>query len=434
MKKMLRHSRVVAVISLLILLMTSPAFAMQPITSISSSEAAQMALYYYCLNRPDDSLVTLDEYEVTPLYDKDGNITYYSVDFFYEGTPKGYVVISEDLNNFLCPEFNYDEASIYYQNALNDIETVYYNPFEVFMIDEETDAITTLSGEEIAEEDVGGTIVPGDLQNGIGLSQELFETDDPLTSREVFAEHPTEYLRSKDYTSVASTSTFGTIESAMDSAGAFNLMLPVPDGDSYELDDETLLFNAGHCTITAISNILMYWRSVCCSRYPANYEDMFSVVLQKAVSMGYFSNTEDGDGMSIEEAKTVIDAVNDSYNYNGVVHYFPEDQLSFSDIKTYINADWPIYFRFNTLKNTFDYSAHAVVLYGYNTVGGYMNGNYEEYEFIKFYSGHSSKPHCYVCFDMLSYYAGDMMIELEDGREVNGNINYSMFAFCPYTP
>ena len=449
MKKMLRHSRAVAVISLLVLLMTSPVFAAQPITSISSSEAAQVALHYYCLNRPDDSLVTLDEYEVTPLYDEAGNITYYSVDFFYEGTPKGYVVISKDLNNLLCPEFNYDKASIYYQNALDGIETVYYNPFEVFMIEEETGAITTLGGEEVTEEDVGGTIVPGDLQDNISYTADMFVTDDPLTSREVFAEHPTEYLRSNGYTSVASSSTFGTIESEMEQADCFWPMYQLDDplenpNDTKKktLTNGTVIYNAGHCSITAISNILMYWRDNCCSRYPANYEDMFSVVMQKSIDMGYFSNTKNGSGLSITEAINVIDAVNDSYNYNGVANYYEMDNVTWGEIKAYINADWPLFMGFNAAENTFTYTAHAVVVFGYNIVSGWKNNDYEECRFLKIYDGHddAGRGKCYISYDMLEYYCyiGSLEIENEDGSttilDENPTIDYRMFAFCPYTP
>ena len=213
-------------------------------------------------------------------------------------------------------------------------------------------------------------------------------------------------------------------------------MFQVPAGGSYILDDNTHVYNGGHCTITAISNILKYWKSVCCPRYPSNYEDIFSVVMQKAIELGYFSNTRNGRGMNILEAKTVIDAVNDSYNYNGVVHYYNENQLTLSEIKAFINADWPIYFRMGTTPGTFTYQAHAVVLFGYNTVGGYINGNFEQYDFIKLYDGHSIRGKCYVCFDMLNYYAAGMPFEEPDnnGNPIDCEMDFAMFAFCPYTP
>lgn len=89
----------------------------------------------------------------------------------------------------------------------------------------------------------------------------------------------------------------GTLESAMNSAGAFNPMYSVTETTPYTISSTGLTIrNGGHCSITAISNIMRYWRAMCCPNFPATYEQTFTAVFNKAIQMGYFSNVYDGSG------------------------------------------------------------------------------------------------------------------------------------------
>jgi len=64
--------------------------------------------------------------------------------------------------------------------------------------------------------------------------------------------------------------------------------------------------------------------------------------------------------------------------------------------------------------DTFKYSSHAVVAFGYNFVSGYRGEHYDVFSFVKFYDGHDSPNSIgnddgkvYICWDMLDYYLAD---------------------------
>lgn len=79
---MSRYVRVVAIITLIIALLTIPTFASAQMNEVSPDEAAELALFYYCMNSLDNEMVNIDEYVVTPLYDGLGEVSYYAIDFF----------------------------------------------------------------------------------------------------------------------------------------------------------------------------------------------------------------------------------------------------------------------------------------------------------------------------------------------------------------
>lgn len=296
MKTLMKRIRVIAFTAILVLLLQSGTFAATPKTTITPKQAADLAIFYYCLNADGDNVIEIDEYIATPLYDDKGNVTYYSVDFFYQKTAKGYVVVGADLNYIQCPELCPGEQFIYYSNALNGMITIYYNPYEVFFVNEKEATFYDLYN-EVLEEKVDGTVYEGDLQENRELLQLVSRTIDPLTDRKVFTQHPVTYLESLGYTSVTGGE-YGTIESAMDNAGAFNLMFTVTQSNPYVLSTGTKVDNGGHCAITQISNIMRYLKSKYSLNYPSTYEKTFDAVLNKAVSLGYFNNTYNGSGVS----------------------------------------------------------------------------------------------------------------------------------------
>lgn len=433
MKRMLKHIKVYAIIAIFVLLFTTHTYAAVPQTAITPEEASQLAMFYYCINAENDDLIELDEYVATPLYSENGEIIYYSIDFFFEGKAKGYVVVGADLNYLQCPELNFDGTSIYYEKASNGLITIYYNPFEVFFSDaEETVFYDQVS--EVPEDTVDGTVYNGNVQENSQLLQLVSEELDPITYRKVFAEHPVLFLQSLGYTSVTAGD-YGTLESAMTSAGAFNPMYEIPTNSSYTVTSTGLkVYNGGHCSITAISNIMRYWKAMCLPNFPATYEQTFTAVFNKAVQLGYFSNTSNGGGVSTDHVEDLYEKISQSYGYTAYVDHRSGANADWDFLTESIDNAIPVYLTLTTNKrtgDTFKYNSHAVVAFGYNFVSGYRDDYYDEFSFVKFYDGHDSPSSTgnddgkvYVCWQMLDYYLADN----SDGAKISRH----MFTLSPY--
>ncbi len=418
MKKLLKHIRTFAIVSLLILLMTSTSFASPLINVVSPDEAVNIALFYYCLNVAEQDDVEINNYAVTPLYDEEGKVTYYAVDFFEDEQGIGYALVGANLTYYQCPEYYLEGSSYYYLNALEGNETVYYNPWQVYS--HEDGKYVDLYNQEVDTAEVeDGVVFDGELFENRIVLQNVSEVGDPLEDARVFAIHPSVYLQNLGYTNV-STDSYGTIETAMDNAGAFNYMYSVPK----TLSTGTVLRYGGHCVLTAVSNVLKYWKYKYCGNYPSGYQTIFSDVLNKAVSSGMFSNVTNGSGVSKGNIGPLINAVNTQYGYSGRFYVNSESSTTF--LKNYINLGWPIILTFTTdlpSSSPFPYSSHATVAFGYNVMNAYIESELSQYTFVKFFDAHSSRGKVYVCWNMIrnsEYY-------LEEP------ITTHMVAFCPYT-
>ncbi len=203
--------RVFAIITIFLLLFVTNTFAATQDTRISASEAANLAIFYYCMNVGDNNLVSLDEYIATPLYDEKGEVTYYSIDFFYEKESKGYAVIGADLEFVQCPEMSPEGISIYYKKALNGFLTIYYNPYEVFFVDLEGSEFSNLYT-DVDESEVEGNLYEANLQENRALLQVATDEIDPLTYRSVISIHPVAFLQNIGYTNVSAGSYYKYIQ------------------------------------------------------------------------------------------------------------------------------------------------------------------------------------------------------------------------------
>lgn len=437
MKKIKKYLQTVSFICLFILTMTSTTFASSAINVVSPDEAAELAVFYYCLNASDNELIEIDSYAITPLYDEDGNVTYYSVDFFEEGQGAGYAIIGGNLNYFQCPEFSPEGNSSYYQNSLEGKETVYYNPFDIYTTSLNEEGYTNLFNQDVAEEDISGAVYGGNLSKNRSLLYTVSGTVYPEEGRESFLEDPVVYLQNLGFTNVYCT-TYGTIESKMNAAGAFNYMYDIPENPGYkDVTDTFRLYNSGHCAITALSNILMYYRSEeGLTQYPATYDKMFETVCETAIDLGYFENVWDGDGVYHGNVMSIMN--NLSLRYMNNIETVSALEADWDFLTRYINAQMPIYLRFGhpipmNPADEFVYSYHATVAFGYTVMRGVLDGNTHSYKFVKLfdgwdsYSGTASTGKRYVCWDALT--SSTLNLEIQNGNVIDHSIEVCMYVF-----
>ena len=427
MKKTTKYQKIIAIITLVILLISSIPFGSTAALEITPTEAAELALFYYCLNAPNNDLITLDDYVVTPLYDNNGSVTYYCVDFFNEGIGKGYVVIGENLNYLQCTELCHEGNSSFYLLSLEDKETIYFNPFEVYTIDD-NNVCTDIENQVVSLDAINGSVIDGEIgQNSqvLNITSTTFPEDDLVP----FSEHPLVYLSGKGFTNTTASTTFGTIETAMTNAGCFVPMYDLSEESKYFNYNGRELSNQGHCAITAITNILMFWRTRGCPAYPASYDDLFATVLDVAADDYYF-DTEDPildwfeSGLNPAYVDNVMLDTNARFSYYGQVQ--PNTEASWDFLKHYINSQWPIYFRVSHNSNNQSWITpnHAYIIFGYNSGNGTYEGNYYTYNFAKIYDVrpyYQGSGKFYVCWDAIV-----------SQTLFNSNFTSTMYAFCPY--
>ena len=439
--------RILIVGCALILLFSSSVFASPQINEISSKEAVELATFYYCCNTTEP--VKFDQYTITPLYDEEGSITYYCVDFFNDGIGKGYVVIGQNLNYLQCPELALDGNSWYYSNALSQSKTIYYNPFERYVQTTEENIYYDISNQKIDKENIDGSIYDGKLLENRSILNNVDGVTSPADERDSFEVHPMVYLENLGYTQISCTS-YGTIETAMQQANAFNPMYDIPSYGKL-LTDGTRLRNSGHCAITAMANIFMYWKAQgAVPNAPSSYDDMFTAVCNKACELGYFSKNK------------TYNAITGQYENAGVYHGYVQEIMrefardygsgSFNyssneadwDFLTWgIDAGWPIYLRFGhdnpmDTEDEFIYSYHATVAFGYNIMQAVGNSGFVSYKFAKLYDGWdsyegiSSTGKRYIPWSALTNSVANISTD-ENGNVIDHSIKVNMYIIGPST-
>ena len=371
MKKFKRVFFFLIIFSIVISCCKLVTFAEEESTTISQDKAITIALFYYYGNTQDE--VSIDSYSITPLYDELGQISYYCFDFFKSDIEKGYVLISTDISFTLCPEISYEGASDYYKEFLNNKETIYLNPYSVFNKTKETRRSQSQyfkQGKEISKNEVTGQKISGNKEINKKIRDAVTNGAVPTTNggKAVFEEDPVIWLRNLGHLN-AECSTFGTIETQMRNAGAFNQMYSFNSNIGKTFNGGLTLYNLDHCFITAMANVMRYWRPICCPNYPANYDDLFETLCKKARDLGYFdpsfkTTTSSHSYYNGSSTRVLLD-VNSAYSYTGKTYVA---QNSWSFLTKYIkNYSWPVILSFEEaeLGGSFAYVNHAVVAFGY---------------------------------------------------------------------
>lgn len=445
MKKIRKFLQVMSAVCVIILLLTSSAFASPEINVVSEDEAVEMASFYYCLNTLDKETVQINQYVITPLYDEEGNVTYYCVDFFYQGKGKGYVLIGANLTYFQCPEMYIEGSSSYYKTTLEGGENIYYNPMEAFVIEDDL-SVKTLFDQEINIADVEGNVLKGNLTENRTVS-ETAETCFSGGASQPMGGVVNDYvydtanaiirLEQLGYTQCSST-VYCSIENEMTNAGCFRPMVAAPTTITMSNGTPYSLGNDQHCYITAISNILLYWKPQCCSKYPNGYNDIFVNVCELAKTLGYFSPQMSGgspeDRYFYGDPLYLMLRFNKKYGYNnGHTEYTSDTNWNFivNKLQNYWPTGLSIYHNnYQNETSKFMYDHHAVVAFGYNYVDCVKFGISYSFRFIKVYDGWANSGKRYINWDMLENWE-------TPHTNINGqqeNIDVNIWAFCPYTP
>jgi len=464
MKRIMRYTHQVICVLAFVLVLSNFIYASPAINEISEADALKLATVYYAMNTQEKK-IEFDQYAVTALYDIDGNITYYAVDFFYKNDAKGYIIIGGNLNYIQCVEFSFNSSSKYFLNANNNTSTIYYTPFNTYTYNKESATYHDHVGKPTKRHRINGEVIKGSLYKNrsftravtsffasgndvFNINTQNFNMEDIIYFKGVFTCHPKEYLTRFGY-DFNYTSGFGSIENQMVAAGAFHPMYNHGSAPSnyYSL---TNVSNPNHCAITAMSNILRYWKSICCPNYPESYNSLFGTVAVQAESLDYFDRTPAEETISYfnGNALEVMIATNLAYGYSG--RGFSCYEADWDFLKTYIDNDWPIYMSIHdrvvfTQQTVMSYDDHAVVAFAYNVLHATHTetGEATSLSFVKVFDGwgdYQPSPQSlseieetdypyngggvrYISWDMLEYY----ILPLEGEP-----IDVTMHAFCPY--
>lgn len=393
--------------------------------TISAEEAFTLAVLHYYGNATGETDTAADDYVMTPLYDQDDTIVYYCFDFLEDEKGKGYAVIAANIDYLLCPELSYDGFSRYYQNALEGEVNIYYSPLAHFTKKATAKNKNTAyycNEIEISAKNIQGKIYKGFKKDNLQLINKTEQSIQTLGTGIVVYEDPYYYLQNNGFTNVG-CSTFGSIESGMGNSkhamyDSYNSTID----SGINFSNGLFLKNKNHCAITAMANIMMYWRSICCPNYPANYDDMFAAVCKAAVDKMYFYAAADiSSGFSGKVSEVFLEA-NSRFSYNGTVKI--QNKATWDFLTLYIkDYNWPIFMGFSN-EAMFEYSQHAVVAFGY-TVMNCRKGNIDfTFKYVKvndgwaMSQGSSIAETVYINWNMIEDY------EYDDFT--------SMYAFCPY--
>lgn len=448
--KQLWALRTMSIICILILAFTATAFASPQINYISESEALDLAVFYYCCNATET--VRFDNYVVTPLFDETGKTTYYCIDFFENGNGKGYVLISGNLTVLQCSEVSLEGNSTYYQNALRNQETIYYNPFEVFTETAQENTYLDMSGQEITKVDISGEIYDGNTIENRSLLNIVEDTASPADQRDSYEIDPAIYLQNLGFSNVSCIN-YGTLETAMNQAGAFNYMYDIPSNGK-TLADGSLLFNPGHCAITAISNIFMYCKYMNqLNDPPTNYAEVFTDVCNIACDLGYFSKTGtynpvtgDYEFQGVHHSNVISLLGEVSFHYGSGCFIEEAHEADWYFLTERIDAGDPVYLRFGhadpiDADDEYVYSFHATVAFGYTRMQGSRNGATASYSFVKLFDGwdyyyndpdgnNGSSGKRYICWQALVNSEANIELD-ENGNVIDHSIAVDMYTVSP---
>lgn len=448
--KSLQIFRLLIITCVFVLVFTSSTFATSQYNDISEKEALDLAIFYYCCNTTDP--ISFNEYVITPLYDETGKITYYCIDFFENKSGKGYVLIGKNLTDLQCSELALEGSSSYYINSQNNQETIYYNPFEIFTEATEENVYSDISGQEINKTDINGNVYDGNAFKNRNLLNVVEDSVSPVNQRDSYEIDPSIYLQSLGFTNVSCLN-YGTLETVMNQAGAFNYMYDIPSGGK-PLADGSLLFNSGHCAITAIANIFMYYKHINqLNDPPANYLETFTDVCNIACDLGYFSKTrtynpETGEyedqGVSHANVISLLGEVALYYGSGSFISDAHEADWYFLTEK--IDAGSPVYLRFGhanpmNANDEYVYSYHATVAFGYTRMQGHRNGATASYSFVKLFDGwdyyrndpdgnNESSGKRYICWQALINSETNLEID-ENGNVIDHSIAVDMYTIWP---
>jgi hypothetical protein len=402
MKKLIKSAKIISFLLCIVLFISMTSFTTPDLNFISYEQA------YSTAGQMFSSLTGLtdwDEQVLTPLYDKDQNMTYYCFDFIKSGNGIGYILISSNLNNILIPEYGNTGFSNYYLDAQKDIETIYYNPLETYAV--EKNKITDMNGSVISKNEIKSeTVKVNNTENKILIENiqevEPTETQDssitPLSHPGHYEnlDDPWGFIRGKGGTNLLAVD-FSSLEDKIKHNTVYNY---IDDFTPQYLNGE-LITNRGHCAVTAIANCMTYWRTICCGKLPANtttndngYLELMIDLFDVGNRVGYIDPFSVNDGVSTAQIPNYVKDCFRFYGYNN------------AKSQSILNADWVTMADrieewgqpFILCANFAYYGPHAITVYAWNKIAFNLNGKSMQYKFLKVANGWDTEGR-YINFD-----------------------------------
>lgn len=411
MKKLIKSAKIISFLLCIVLFISMTSFTTPDLNFISYEQA------YSTAGQMFSSLTGLtdwDEQVLTPLYDKDQNLTYYCFDFISEEQGIGYILISSDLSKSMVPEYGDNGFSPYYKNAEQDIQTIYYNPIDTFKkIDGK---IIDLNGNTVSKSKIDSKVWNDSKNNNIKLISSIEDKKFNATENTGISlnstnpghyenlDDPWAFVSGRGGTN-ASAAGYATLESKIVHNTALNhvdRILNLP-----EIDNKPII-NQGHCALVAIANCMTYWRTICCGKLPVNtqpnddgYIQLLLKLLTYAHNQKYIDATDKKSGVSINNIPALVKESFRLYGYNNAksTKIQNPDWATMTDRivewgQPFIMAstDWALY------------EPHALTVYAWNKISCNLNGKSIQYKFLKTANGMDTEGR-YINFD--SFYETD---------------------------
>lgn len=351
------------------------------IVNITETEAREIALLFVRDISKNENVVWNEStkiVKVVPMYDQTDTdtITAYSIEF-----DEGYVVVSAYLDAAsLIPEWS-DKAKPLYDelDIIEDDEIIYLGSYEYY-INKGEDKVTGLYGEAVEKKNLINLIEQDRSIDNIPEAAILHAGEDNI-------------------------STLGS--EIIDPVGHANANYPGPFNvlyradwwenylDYYDMSYGTSIGCHGHCTPTAITNLIAAFRN----RYPAdssgipyNNNSLFYEIADLGITNGYYVNSVDPNLMGTKESKVYnyIMDVFAKYNINPYFKYTDNLTSDIEDLRFSMSYGAIFYLsilsdkvRQNVGNVNFDksniYGDHGVILHGLTRLQSQADQGYKTY-------------------------------------------------------
>lgn len=386
---------------------------------IDEQTANALAVYFIAQSSETDNSTKWSFEEITdtiytPLYDKNNDIIAHCFDIISGEDNSGYVIISASKKTNLILEFADEGKSVYLKKNDEGFKTIYNNSFDVYferkglMRSLFNDTVISRNNEEIKKSELNDALYEKeeyetanrDLLNTVSsLIKNQPQTRSGFTYDRIVdnVSYLQTYYSSKTYTA----NYWKTLESRI---GHYTM--------NYPGTEEVL--NEGHCGITAICNVLMSWRNICCSKFPSQYKYLFNTTALVANTNDWFfayyheNNLPAGyhTGIYGADIHKIANATFKHYGYNNsLCQYVPN--VNWTVMKNEIDYDRPFVLLVQEGSYT-TYGNHFVAVYAYSS---FISPQNTQVRFLKVANGWDSYG-VYIDYNSFVQYGGEARAEM----------------------
>ena len=398
MKKKKLSFKIAAFLTLMVMLITTSGFTLPSEGIISEQQARQVA----------DSMIEFlagiaeyDKVETTPLTDKNGNITYYCFDYFSQDVGQGYILISRDMDNTLIPEYSDMGESEYYLNAKAGIDTLYYTPFDIY--DDNDGVIYDSDGKQVEKTEIKDSVNEADRSDNKQVLDAVKEGEVKTLESDSSEVPGADVITGVTYDNIAdqwdyldsigavgaTANGYATLESKI----VHNKMLTSSQLKNIKVNNKSVT-NVGHCAITAIANCMLYHRTICCGKFPANTsanDSGYNSMMTRLFTLCWQNNYMDiwgSGGLPYSNHQALIKNAFKSYGYNNANSVIDVNPSWATLTDRIAELGQPFVLGGSFYRSNGDGKAeHDVAVYAYNMIRCSIAGTAYQYRFLKVANG-----------------------------------------------